>query len=171
MGGEPDDGLGAQDAPGQRRRGVVLADVHAVGPRLEGEVGPVVHDERDAEVSADRPQGTGAGEEGPGLEALLPQLHHVHPASHAGRHEPLEVGPVGRAEVEAPAVQRPAQRRAAGGRAATFLAGPPAALAPPAFFAPDALAAAFTCCLWARTRSRLAASTMSATEKQLPGSP
>ena len=52
MGGEADDGGRAEQAAGQRGRGIVLADVDAVGPYLEGQVGPVIEDERHAEVAA-----------------------------------------------------------------------------------------------------------------------
>ena len=48
MGRVTDDRLGPEQPPRQRARSVVLPEVHAVGPRLEGQIGPVVHDERHA---------------------------------------------------------------------------------------------------------------------------
>ena len=53
MGGEPDDGVRSENAPGQRDRGVVLTDMDSVRPGFERKVGAIVEDERHAGVRAD----------------------------------------------------------------------------------------------------------------------
>jgi hypothetical protein len=58
-------------APGPRMRRVVLSHVHAVGPHLEGQVGPVVEEERDAGLPAHLGGHPGPGQQGPGLEVLV----------------------------------------------------------------------------------------------------
>ena len=111
VGREADDGVGAEDAAGQRRRGVVLADVHAVGPDLEGEVGPVVEDERHAEVAAHPQRQPGPGRaSGRASSSLSRSCTMSTPPRMQAARKRLEVGPVGRAEVEAAAVEpRPRQ--------------------------------------------------------------
>ena len=101
MGGEPDDGVRSENAPGQRDWGVVLTDMDAVRPGFECKVGAVVEDERHSGVRADGADQCGPLQKGSGLEVFVPQLHDVHPAGDAGRHKSSEVGPVGCAEVEA----------------------------------------------------------------------
>ena len=81
-------------------RGVVLAHVDAVGADLEGEIGPVVEDEGHAEVAAHRRRHPGPGEQGPGVEVLVPELDQVDAAGDARGQEVGQVGPVGGAEVE-----------------------------------------------------------------------
>ena len=128
-------------------RHVVLPDVDAVRPGLEGEVGPVVQHERDAVGAADVTGDPGAGQEGAGLEVLLPQLDDVDAAGDAAGHEAGEVRPVRRAQVEAPA------RKVAPG-AHSF-----------------ARALAFMARLFARTFSRVSGPVMSATDRKAPSSP
>ncbi len=53
VGREADDGVRAEDVPGDLGRGVVLANVYAVRPARQRQVGPVVEDERHAELGAD----------------------------------------------------------------------------------------------------------------------
>ena len=80
MGREPDDALGSDDRPRVGDRGVVLADVDAVGTGGDDKVGPVVEDEQRAVV------GRGGGEPAPRGHDLLvggvlhPQLDEVHAA-------------------------------------------------------------------------------------------
>ena len=97
-------------------RRVVLADVHAVRPHLEREVGPVVEHEGHAEVAAHGGRQPGPGQQRLGLELLVPQLDDVHPAGDAVGEEGGQVGPVRRAEVEAALARGRAarSRRAAG---------------------------------------------------------
>ena len=146
MGREPDDGVRSEDAPGQRDRGVVLPHVDAVRPDFEGQVGAVVEDEGHSAVGADGADQASPLQKGSGLEVLVPQLHDVHPAGDAGRHEGGEIGPVRRAEVEA-AVRDGRHSPARARHALDF-----------------ALAFAFTACLCARTLARLSGPVMSATE-------
>ena len=83
MGREADDGIGPHDPPRQRDRRIVLPDVDAVRPRLQRQVGPVVQDEGHAEVPADGRRHGGPGQQGLGVELLVTQLDHVHPAGDA----------------------------------------------------------------------------------------
>ena len=53
---------------------VVLADMHAVAIELHREVGPVVHDEGDVALLADRPQRVGGAGDGVVGDVLQPQL-------------------------------------------------------------------------------------------------
>jgi hypothetical protein len=48
--------------------------MHAVAVELHGEVGPVVHDEGDTALLADRPQGVGGARDGRVVHALQAQL-------------------------------------------------------------------------------------------------
>src|SRR5229473_599391 len=48
--------------------------MHAVAVELNREVGPVVHDEGDAALLADRPQGVGGARDGGVVDALQAQL-------------------------------------------------------------------------------------------------
>ena len=100
MGREPDDGVRSENAPGQRHRGIVLPDMDAVRPDFECQVGAVVEDEGHSGVRADGADQCGPLQKGSGLEVLVPQLHDVHPAGDAGRHEGSQIGPIGCAEVE-----------------------------------------------------------------------
>ena len=58
-------------------------DVHAVRPRLEREVGTVVQHEGHAQVAAHGQRHCGPGQQRPGLELLVTELDHVHPAGDA----------------------------------------------------------------------------------------
>ncbi len=144
---QPDDGVGTQDAPGQRDRRVVLAHVDAVRPRLEREVGPVVQHEGHAVVPAHRRRHLGPGQQRLGLELLVAQLDHVHAARDALAEERGQVRPVRRAEVEA-ALGEVGPRGHAPARALAFIAF-----------------------LVALTLARLSGSVMSATERELPSLP
>ncbi len=100
MGGEPDDGIGTEDPAGHFRRGVVLADVDTVRLTGQGQVGPVVEDERHPELGTHRGGQLRPGQERAGIQLLLPQLDHVHPAPEACAQERRQIGPVRRAQVE-----------------------------------------------------------------------
>ena len=145
MGGQADDGVGTEDAAGQRDRGVVLADVHPVGPDSQRQVGAVVEHEGDAGTTTDVAHHGGPLEQGPGFELLVPQLHHVHPARNAGADEVGQIGPVRCAEIEV------AGREVEAGAHADAWA--------------LALAFAFNAFFAARTLAMLSASVMSATER------
>jgi hypothetical protein len=95
-----EDGVGAEQAAGERNGRVVLADVDAVGGDVEGEVGPIIEDERHAAIRADRLDEAGPRQKRHRLEMLLTQLHDVDPAGDAGLDEPGQVRAVGCAEVE-----------------------------------------------------------------------
>ena len=150
---QPDDGVGPQDAPGQRDRRIVLAHVDAVRPHLERQVGPVVQHERHAVGAAHGRRHGGPGQQRLGVELLVAQLDHVHPAGDAVVEEVGQVGPVRRAEVEA----------------ALREVGSPAH--PPPAAAAFAFALAFSAFLVARTLARLSGLVMSATERELPSLP
>ena len=108
VGGQPDDGLGAEDPAGQRRRCVVLADVDAVGPDLQGQVGPVVQDERHAEVGADPSERPGPGPAaGRASRSLSRSWTTSTPPRMQAATKRFEVGPVGGAEVEPAVGSRP----------------------------------------------------------------
>jgi hypothetical protein len=141
VGGQTDDGVGTEDAPGQRDRGVVLPDVHPVGPDGQGQVRTVVQDEGDTSGAAGLAHHGRALEQGAGVQLLVPQLHHVDPALDAGGDEVSQVGPVRGAEVEV------AGREVEAGAHA------------------DARALAFSAFFLARTLAMLSASVMSATER------
>ena len=65
LGGDADLAVGSDDAARLGVGHVVLADMHAVAIELHREVGPVVHEEGDAALLADRPQRVGgAGDRG-----------------------------------------------------------------------------------------------------------
>ena len=97
---EADDLVGTEQPPRQARGRVVLPDVNPVGVDVDGEVGSVIEDERDAMVMADVPHEGGAYEQGPRIEHLVAQLHDVDAAGDARGDEVGEVRPIGRAEVE-----------------------------------------------------------------------
>jgi hypothetical protein len=80
--------------------------VHAVGPDLEGQVWSVVEDERHAVVSTDEGGEVGPQHDGPGLQQLVSQLHHVDAAGDASLQELAQIGPVGRAQVQTPSGER-----------------------------------------------------------------
>ena len=63
---------------------VLLAQVHPVGPHLQGEIHPVVDQKPD--VAAELPQLPGLGHQVPGTALLLPVLHHPHPGGHRRGH-------------------------------------------------------------------------------------
>ncbi len=151
---QPDDGIGAQDAPGQRDRRIVLAHVDAVGPHLERQVGPIVQHERHAVGAAHGRRYGGPGHQRLGVELLVAQLDHVHPAGDALVEEVGQVGTVRRAEVQA----------------ALREVGSPGHPPVPAVAA-FALALAFSAFLVARTLARLSGLVMSATERELPSLP
>ena len=141
MGGEADDGVGAEDVPGHCGRGVVLPDVHPVSPDGQRQVGTVVEYEGDTGGLADLADNGGPFQQGTGLEVLLAQLHQVDAPRDGCGHEVGQVGPVRRAEVEV------AVREVEAGAHA------------------DARALAFIAFLVARTLTMLSASVMSATER------
>jgi hypothetical protein len=145
VGRQTDDRVGTQNAPGQRDRGIVLADVHPVSPDGQRQVGPVVEHERDTGVLTDVAHHGGPGEQRAGFEVLVPQLHHVDAARDAGRDEIGQVGPVRSAEIEM------AGREVEGGAHAEACA--------------LAFAFAFAAFLAARTLAIVSASVMSATER------
>ena len=62
VGGQAHDGVGAEDAPSQVDRRIVLTHVDAVGAGLERQVGPVVQHEGDAVGPADAAGHQGAGQ-------------------------------------------------------------------------------------------------------------
>ena len=74
LAGHPDLTLGADDAARLGVGHVVLADMHAVAVELHREVGPVVHEEGDAALLADRAQGVGGAGDGGVVDALQTQL-------------------------------------------------------------------------------------------------
>ena len=154
MGGEPDDGVRSENAPGQCDRSVVLTDMDSVRLGFERKVGAVVEDERHAGVRADGPDQCGPLQKGSGVEVFVPQLHDVHSAGDAGRDKSREVRPVGCAEVEA--AVRDSRHGRPGGRHGRAREG--------VTRLDFALAFAFTPCLYARTLARLSGPVMSATE-------
>jgi len=147
VGGQPHDRVGPEDAPRQRDRCVVLADVDAVRASLERQVGPVVQQERDAPGATDLTDEPGPGQERARLELLLPELDDVDTAFDAGGHEVGQVRPVRRAQVEAAAGE----------------------VAPGAH--PLACALAFMARLFARTFSSVSGLVMSATDRKAAASP
>ena len=100
VGGETDDGVGTEDASGQGDRGVVLADVHPVGPDGQGQVGAIVEHEGDAGARQTSRDDDGPFEQRPGVEVLVPQLDDVDATGDAGGDEVGQVGSVRGAEVE-----------------------------------------------------------------------
>ena len=148
MGRQADDGVGAEDAPRQRDRRVVLSHVDPVGPDLERQVGPVVEHEGHAVLAADRGRDAGPSQQRPRVEVLVAELDDVHPARDAARRgsRPGRAGPACRG--------RGGDPRGRGRRSR-----PGAAPGPSQAF------------LVALTFARLSASTMSATERWVPGSP
>jgi hypothetical protein len=80
--------------------------VDAIGADVESQVGAVVEDEGDAVVPAHFEGQAGPLQQGPGVETLVPQLDHIHPAADTGGEEGGQVGPIGRAQVQ-PAVAQP----------------------------------------------------------------
>ena len=97
----------------------------------------------------------GPGQQRLGVELLVAQLDHVHPAGDAVVEEVGQVGPVRRAEVEA----------------ALREVGNPGHPPVPAADAALAFAFAFSAFLVARTLARLSGLVMSATERELPSLP
>ena len=93
MGREPNYGVGTEDATGQRDRRVVLADVHAVGPGLERQVGTVVQDEGHTVLVAEGDGRAGSVQERSSLEVLSrscttstpPTMHAVRNVARSGR--------------------------------------------------------------------------------------
>ncbi len=146
MGGEADDGLGAQDAAGQRHGDIVLAHVDAVGSGGEREVGPVVQHERHRVGAAHVRHDLCPRQQRPCLEMFLPQLDDVHAAGDALLDEGGEIPTVRSAQVEASAGQVRAGRH---------------------FFG---CALALSARLFARTFSRLSVEVMSATDRNASSS-
>ena len=110
MGREPDERVLADHGTGLRGSEVVLADMDAVGTDRSGQVGPVVEDEGDPEAGTD-PLEQGGPRHDPGVgQVLLAQLHDVDTPLDAATDEPIEIGPVGGAEVEPAGVESPARR-------------------------------------------------------------
>ena len=87
---------GAEQPAGQRARGVVLAEMHAVRADLEREVGAVVQDEGDPVGRAHLLGQAGPLEQGPRLELLVPELDDVDAAADGGLEEEREIGAVRR---------------------------------------------------------------------------
>ena len=81
MGRAPDDAAGADHGAGRGDVAVVLADVDAVGPRGDGEVGPVVDDEQRAGGGAQLAGRLRGGEELGVGRVLVAQLEDVDPAA------------------------------------------------------------------------------------------
>jgi len=77
MGGEPDERPRPHLAPRLRRREVLLAHVHPVRLGRNGEVHPVVDEEEGSELPRTAPGDRCEGEQGAGLQSLVPQLHDV----------------------------------------------------------------------------------------------
>ncbi len=138
---EADDGVGTQDAPGQRDRSVVLPDVHPVGPDGQRQVGAVVQDEWDSRGTAHVLRHGRPLQQRAGVQLLVPELHHVDPARDAGGNEVRQVRAVGCAEIEMAAGEVETAAHA------------------------DARALAFAAFFLARTLAMLSASVMSATER------
>ena len=100
MGRQADERLGAHEGPRLVGRGVALADVDAVGACSRGQVGPIVHDERDVVGVTDVSHQPGPRHDRLVVEVLVAELHDVDAAADAGVDERLEIGTVGSAEVE-----------------------------------------------------------------------
>jgi hypothetical protein len=89
------------EAPSSLDWQILLTDVHEVGAAEDGEVGPVVDDQRDAEALRD---GTRLPERLQKLavgQVLLSHLHEVDPPAHRGGEKVRKVGADTRDEVEA----------------------------------------------------------------------
>ena len=67
-----------------RDRDVILAHVDPVGTARKRQIRAVVEDERNSERPAYRQHLDGAPEQQAVVEALLPELHHIHSAPNAG---------------------------------------------------------------------------------------
>ncbi len=98
--------LGAHDRAGACGVDVLLPDVDAVRACREGEVGPVVEDERHLVGVADVAHHDGPRHHRIVVQVLLAELHDVDTPEDACVDERLEVGAVGRAEIKAAAVER-----------------------------------------------------------------
>ena len=79
MAAAADERARAEDAPGDRHRQVVLPQVEHVGPGGERDVRAVVHGQQPAVPPAGGREHPEQGELLARLQALLPQLHDVHP--------------------------------------------------------------------------------------------
>ncbi len=79
VGGASDDGLRAEDLPGDPGREVVLAEMDAVGAGGQGDVRPVVDDEGDAVAAGHVLEPLGLLEDESSLGPLLPQLDDPNP--------------------------------------------------------------------------------------------
>jgi hypothetical protein len=94
VGGPADDDAVAEDPPGHRHRQVVLAQVQHRRAGRQRDVGPVVDGPqlpvalRGGREHLQQPQLVAR------LEALLAQLHHVHPARQRGVEEVGQVAPL-----------------------------------------------------------------------------
>ena len=88
---ESDDRAGAQNMPGDGDGEVVLSEVKHVRAGREGHVGAVVHRQQAAVPTARGGEYLQQRELFRGLEALLPQLHDVHPGGQHGVEEPGQV--------------------------------------------------------------------------------
>jgi hypothetical protein len=70
--GQADDGVGTEDPPGQRDRGIVLPDMDPVSPDGQREVRAVVEHEGDTRVAADVAHQSGPGQQRAGVQLLVP---------------------------------------------------------------------------------------------------
>jgi hypothetical protein len=159
MRGYADCGVVAEQSSREIGRHIVLSDVHAVCARLDRQVYTVVHQERDTEATAQRGQSASMLDDALGGRSLFAKLNYVYSTQDAGFDEGQQVVAVGGAEVETAG-----RHLGPACHEAVFLtfAG---------VFAAAAFAANLAACFVALTLSRLAASTMSATERKLPRSP
>ena len=109
MAAAADERAGAEDAPRHRHRQVVLAQVEHVGSGREGHVGPVVDRQQAAVPPAGPREHLEQREFLARLQALLPQLHDVHPGAEHGVEEPRQVtlGPPGVGAQVEPRVRQP----------------------------------------------------------------
>ena len=123
MAAPADERARAEDAPRDRHRQVVLPQVEHVGPGGQRDVRAVVHGQQAAVPPAGVREHLEQREFLARLQALLPQLHDVHPGAEDGVEELRQValGPPGvRAQVE-PRVRQP-RPQIAGHRAIQSLA-------------------------------------------------
>ena len=77
MGRQPDDRVRTKDPARQRHRSVVLAQVNAIGLRLERQVGTVIEDEWHAVLVAHVRRDPGSSQQWASVEILVAQLDDV----------------------------------------------------------------------------------------------
>ena len=81
----------ADDPPRLFDGHVILADVDAVGPAVNRQVGVVVDEERHSVGVSQAPESLGGPVDDAAVAGLLPQLDHVHAAVERGPHQRLGV--------------------------------------------------------------------------------